>query len=338
MRHFPRCSTAHLLRSRKARGLGLLPVAAGLLLFGRPPLAPAQDLPRAPEPQFSTQPMPAGDVSFQNLHFRPLDFSGFPALASKLKVAYRDGAVTITEDRPNADAVWSGPAADASFIEETMGGVHTLEDSTGKVLWSDAADIAKPDLLFVKTRDGKARLSGAGGVTLWAGLLPPSPEVGGSIQSRGDQVSIVMPGLRIDGAGGVFRVTSGKLLWVGRLRPSPLLVIRDGHAFSIYGPNGSGGGWDAPRRVSMEAEAETVTVADTEGRTLGTRAVDSLAVRYEIGGASARGLKSPAEHKAQEGELDAVGTLLLTYRDGAGRVLRRVTVYKDAHGGSGRLG
>ena len=61
-----------------------------------------------------------------------------------------------------------------------MGGVNTLKDSAGRVLWSDAADTAKPDLLFVKTPDGNARLSGAGGATLWAGTPPrPRPGAGG---------------------------------------------------------------------------------------------------------------------------------------------------------------
>ena len=67
--------------------------------------------------------------------------------------------------------------------------------------------------------------------------------------------------------------------------------------------------------------------------------MDGLDVRYDIAGLSyPRGHDVPFEHKSQEGELDAVGTLLLTYRNSTGRVLRRVTVYKDAHGGSGRSG
>lgn len=335
MRHFP------------ARLAALLPIAACLLLSAPPPLVLAQSRPLAPEPQFPAGPMPAGDVSFRDLHFQPLDFTEWPALLSRLKISYHDETVTIAdvgrempvitvpgEDRgTRRTAVWSGPASEASFVQETVGGVHTLKDRSGKVLWSDAADIAAPDLLFVKTEDGEARLTDKAGATLWAGHLPHIKAVGVSSRLQSDRVSIIAPSICIEGVGGVFRVTSGRLLWTGRLPPSPLILIRDGNTFMVVGPNCSDSGTDQTSRISMEYGAETVTVADAAGRTLGTQAVDALTVHHTMRASFLpRGTEWPAEHKSQDGRLDATGTLLLTYRDSTGRVVRRSKITKDAQG------
>ncbi len=107
----------------------------------------------------------------------------------------------------------------------------------------------------------------------------------------------------------------------------------------VEGPSGSESGSDEASRVSMAAGAETVTVADAHGRTLGTRIVDALTIRRTTGlSPLPQGFNQPVLYQAQDGRLDAVGTLLLTYRDGAGRVVRRSRIYKDAHGGHGYSG
>lgn len=324
-----------------AAGVVLLPILGGLLLFGGPfRSALAQEASPAPVSQFPDRPTPEGDVSLQNLHFQPLESAGFPAFTSKLKVAYRDSTVTITDSGKGEEAVvWSGPVTDASFVQETAGGIHTLKDGSGAMLWTDAADLAKPDLLFEKMADGRARLTDKGGATLWSGQLPPTPHGGGGFQSRGStgaRISIIAPSVRVEGVNGVFRVTSGKLLWAGHLPLSALIVIRDGHTFTFAGPNGGGDGSDEVSRISMEGGAERVTVADTKGRALGTQTVDALTIRY-----TRESSLQPAtpmqlsDCKVQDGRLDATGTLLLTYRDGSGRVVRRSKVYRDAHGGYG---
>ncbi len=322
-------------------GVVLLPIVGGLLLFGAPSdTALAQGAPSAPVSQFPDRPTPEGDVSLQNLHFPPLASSGFPAFTWNLKVAYRDSTVTITDARKGDEAVvWSGPATDASFIEETAGGSHTLKDGSGAVLWTDAADLAKPDLLFERTADGRARLTDKAGATLWSGQLPPAPQGGNWSQSSGSpstRISIITSGVRIEGVNGAFRVTSGKLLWAGHLPSSALIITRDGHAFTFAGPNGGGSGSDEVSRISMEGGTESVTVADTKGRTLGTQTVDALTIRYtrEASSQPANPMQL-SDCKVQDGRLDATGTLLLTYRDGSGRVVRRSKVYKDTHGGSG---
>ena len=276
-------------------------------------------------------------MSLQNLHFPSLKFTGFPAFTSRLKVAYRDKTVTITDAGKGDEAVvWSGPVTTASFIQETAGGIHTLKDGSGAVLWTNAADLAKPDLLFEKTEDGRARLMDGAGATLWAGNLPLAPPGGVSSQSDGAGLSIITPSIHVEGMGGTFRVTSGKLLWSGHLSPSPLIVIRDGHTFMVTGPSESESGSDETCRVSMEGRGQSVTVADTKGRTLGTRSVDSLTVRYTRESALQPGGSGQlSDCKAQDGRLDATGTLLLTYRDGSGRVVRRSKVYRDADGGYG---
>lgn len=326
-----------------AAGVVLLPILGGLLLFGAPSRsALAQGASPAPVSQFPDRPTPEGDVSLQNLHFQPLEASGFPAFTSKLKVAYRDNTVTITDAGKGEEAVvWSGPVTDASFIQETAGGIHTLKDGSGAVLWTDAADLAKPDLLFEKALDGRARLTDKAGATLWSGPLPPTPHGGGGSQSSGStgaRISIITPSIRVEGVNGVFRVTSGKLLWAGHLSPSPLIVIRDGHTFTFTGPNGGGSGSDEVSRISLEGGAETVTVADTKGRMLGMQAVDALTIRYTRESSLQPGGPVPlSDCKPQDGRLDATGTLLLTYRDGSGRVVRRSKVYRDAHGGCGYI-
>jgi len=322
-----------------AAGVALLPIFGGLLLFGGPSRsAPAQGASSAPASQFPDVPTPEGDVSLQNLHFQPLKYYGFPAFSSSLKVAYRDNTVTITDTAKSEEAViWSGPVTDASFILETAGGIHTLKDGSGAVLWTDAADLAKPDLLFEKAVDGRARLTDKAGATLWSGQLLPAPHGGLGSQSSGSgRISIIAPSVRIEGVNGVFRVTSSGLLWAGHLPLSPLLVIRDGHTFTVSGPNGGGSGSDEVSRVSMEGGAESVTIADTKGRTLGTQTVDALTVRSTRESALQPGAPVQfSDCKPQDGSLDATGTLLLTYRDGSSRVVRRSKVYKDAHGGYG---
>ncbi len=326
-----------------AAGLALLPILGGLLLFGGPPhSALAQGAPPAPVSQFPDRPTPEGDVSFQNLHFQPLASDRFPAFTSRLKVAYHDHTVTITDAGKGDEAVvWSGPVTGASFILETAGGSHTLKDGSGAVLWTDSADLAKPDLLFEKASDGRARLTDRAGATLWSGQLPPTLHGEGWSQCSGSpsaRISIVTPSIRVEGVNGVFRVTSGKLLWSGHLPPSALIVIRDGHTYMVTGPNGGGSGSDETCRISLEGGVESVTVADTKGRALGTQTVDALTIRYTL--ESSLRPASPmqiSDCKAQDGRLDATGTLLLTYRDGSGRVVRRSKVYKDAHGGSGYI-
>jgi len=342
MKRFFSCPSVSLEKSPwgLARAVLLLAIG-GLLLFGAPSdTALAQGAPPAPVSQFPDRPTPEGDVSLQNLHFQPLESAGFPAFTSRLKVAYRDNTVTITDAGKGEEAmVWSGPVTDASFIQETAGGIHTLKDGTGAVLWTNAADLAKPDLLFERTADGRARLTDKAGATLWSGQLPPSPQGGGGSQSSGSpstRISIITPSVRIEGVNGVFRVTSGKLLWAGHLPSSALIVVRDGHTFTFTGPNGGGSGSDEVSRISMEGGTESVTVADTKGRTLGTQTVEALTIRYtkESSFQPANPMQL-SDCKVQDGRLDATGTLLLTYRDGSGRVVRRSKVYRDAHGGYG---
>lgn len=339
MKRFSSRPSARFGRSPwEVAGVVLLPIVSGLLLFGGPPhSALAQGAVSAPVSQFPDRPTPEGDVSLQNLHFQPLEATEFSAFPSRLKVAYRDNTVTITDTGKGSEPViWSGPVMDASFIQEAEGGIHTLKDGNGAVLWTNAADLAKPDLLFERMADGRARLTDKASATLWAGQLPPAPQSGGSSQSSGAGILIITPSIRVEGVRGVFRVTSGKLLWTGHLPSSPLIVIRDGHTFMVMGPNGSESGADETYHVRMEGGVEGVTVADTRGRTLGTQSVASLIARSTRESSLHPAIPMQlSERKVQDGCLDATGTLLLTYRDGSGRVVRRSKVYKDAHGGYG---
>jgi hypothetical protein len=80
-----------------------------------------------------------------------------------------------------------------------------------------------------------------------------------------------------------------------------------------------------------------VTIEDLQGRTLGTRPVDLLKVRHhaQMGPAGSFRAGWSLPPLTQEAELapTARGTVLLTYRDGAGRVFRRSKVYRDDQGG-----
>lgn len=334
--------------------LVLLPVAGGLLLIGGHP-RPVAWLPlflrhRASvpaEPQFSSAPTPPGNASLKDLHFRPVDFSGPPAFDPRLRVTYRDKILTITDSgknggrggKKNAGAVvWTGPVALTAFIQETKAGVHILKNGGYRVLWSDVADVVKPDLFFEKGRDGRARLTGKGGALLWAGHLPPTGIGGQDSSIQGDRVLISTPGVQIEGAGGAFRVSAGGLLWAGHLPPSPLIVLRDGRSLLVEKAGENQGGPDETLCVNVEGASETVTVADAQGRTLGTRVVEALAVHH-TSFPSALPPDAPllVDYESQNGRLDSVGTLLLTYRDSSGRVVRRSKVYKDARGVSGCL-
>ena len=335
--------------------LALLPLAGGLLLLGGHPhplawppsfLRHRESAPA--EPQFSSAPTPTGNAALKDLHFQPVEFSGPPAFVPRLRVAYRDKILTITDQGKNGDVgavkgpeavVWTAPVALTAFIQETKAGVHILRNGGYRVLWSDVADVAKPDLLFDKTRDGRARLTGKGGVLLWAGHLPPTRFGSQDSRIQGDQVSITTPSVQVQGAGGVFRVSAGALLWSGHLPPSPLIVLRDERSLVVERAGGDQSGPDESLRVNVEGASETVTIADAQGRTLGTRAVDALTVHHTtLFGTLPPDVPWPVDYKSQDGRLDAVGTLLLTYRDAAGRVVRRSKVYRDTHGVSGCLG
>ena len=333
----------------------LLPVAGGLLLFWghvRPVSWPPSFLRRGAgvpaEPRFSDAPTPSGNAALKDLHFQPVGFSGPPTFDPRLRVTYRDKILTIADlgkagsggHGKNAGAVvWTGSAVLTTFVQETKAGVHILKNGGYRVLWSDVADVAKPDLFFDKDRDGQARLTGTGGALLWTGHLPPTRVGGQDSRIEGDQVTITTPSVQVEGAGGVFRVRAGRLLWTGHLPPSPLIVLRDARSLVVEKASGDQGGPDESLRVSMEGAAESVTIADAQGRTLGTRIVEALNVHHTtLFGTLPPDAPWPVDYKSQDGRLDAVGTLLLTYRDSSGRVVRRSKVWKDAHGASGCLG
>lgn len=330
-----------------------LPVLGGLLLFGgsphgvlRPPSALAQDGPTqaapTPEPQFPSEPTPEGNVSLSDFHLKPLQFSGFPALPSGLKMTYDGGTLTLTD---SAKAIlWSGPISQASFTEEVVGGIHTLKDSAGHAFWSDASDKSPTDLMLLRHTDGQTRLTGRDGATLWAGSLPPA-EPSNSSSSNGNHTVVLAAGVRIEGLNGDFRVTdaAGHLLRAGRLPERPTLLVRDGPRYTITwsgkSTGGSEGGIDRSTQVSFTAEQGTLEIADSHGGTLDTRPVDMVVMRHTDRSVNQpQGFTWPDTYKSPDGSVDAPGTLLLTYRNHSGRVVRRSKVYRDAKGGSGYTG
>jgi hypothetical protein len=259
------------------------------------------------------------------------------------------------------DVVWSGPVSDARFVLETVAAVNTLRDASGRTLWNDEADIPPMDLMLDISADRKARLIGNSGATLWSGDLGPAVGASSinSVKQYDDTLQMISSGVLITGTEGVFSVYSdpqiqaplppdlghsaplspgpnARLLWSGKLPAQPTILIRDGHRYRFTSRNGSAIGVDRATEVRFVAEAGQVTIEDLQGRTLGTQAVDILKNRHDTR------LDGPGPRIVQdrlplvpETELAATarGTVLLTYRDSAGRIVRRSKVYRDEKGG-----
>jgi hypothetical protein len=259
------------------------------------------------------------------------------------------------------DIVWRGPVSDARFVLETVAAVNTLKDDSGRTIWNDEADIPPMDLMLDKSADGKARLIDNSGVTVWSGDLGQSSG-GYSIKQYSEHdgtLQMISSGVLITGTDGVFSVyadpqiraplppemrhstpvspgPNARLLWSGRLPEQPTILIRDGSRYRFTSPNGNTSGADRATNVRFTAESGQVTITDLQGRTLGTQAVDILKNRHDTR------LDGPGPRIVQdrlplvpETELAATaqGTVLLTYRDSAGRIVRRSKVYRDEKGG-----
>lgn len=319
-------------------GTGLIATIGGLhSVYARTtqpkPVLVAQQ--SASVPPFSDQATPAGTPSLADLHFSPPKFTAFPLLFPTLNLTYQAGMLTVTA-QGKTTPLWSGPIAQAAFVQETFAGVHTLKDSTGKMLWSDAP-LTPPDLTLHKAADGQARLTDKNGTVLWSGQLPPTgSSVSSRVTSGGGSQHLQAAGVHIDGVKGAFRVTTdaGQLLWAGQLPTNATVLITDTdnhqRSYLVSGPSLSGGGQDEISHVTFTAEPGTVTVADTQGQELGTRPVEIIVIHgMTYSGSQARATHWPVSTPTSEPSLSATGTLLLTYRDQSGKVVRRVKVFSS---------
>jgi beta-lactamase regulating signal transducer with metallopeptidase domain len=322
------------------------------------------------EPQFPKDGRsPAGVVRLEEVVFKPIGGQNFPVateplLEQQVHLTPGGGELSVVQRRTN-EVLWRGPVSEARFVLETVAAVHTLKHaSSGRALWSDAADVAAPDLLLNKSAGGKARLLGKDGTTLWSGDLGPSPG-GSSSQQRDGTLQISSSGVLITGSEGVFSVYSdpngparpapmpmrpgmmrpapvpmrpgpnARLLWSGKLPTRPTILIREGHRFHFTGPNRGESGSDRVVEVSFSAEVGQVTIADLQEKTLGTLAVDILRIKNEMRTTGQAVTTSwTVRPLTQEAELAATarGTVLLTYRDSVGDIFRRSKVYRDEKG------
>lgn len=311
-----------------------------------PPAMPTFEPAAAAPPALSaaaTAAAAAGNATLSDLQFKPVQ-GQHPFSINPLEFRFEKGRLTLYDTRAKS-AVWSGDAADANFTEETEAGVHTLKDSSGKTIWSDAADTSVPDLLLQKYSDGQARLLDKSGSTLWTGSLGAYSKGTGSRSSqRGNTIVIEAGGIRIKGENGSFRVSrieGDVALWTGTLPASPIVLIREGYNYALQSPGRGESGRDKTVRLRFVAEGGTAVVSNTKNKVLGTVPVDLLKITQEtmwrqhaddpkIGFA-------PSPHvqiQTQMATLTANGALLITYQDSTGRAFQRAEVYKAGRGSS----
>jgi hypothetical protein len=125
---------------------------------------------------------------------------------------------------------------------------------------------------------------------------------------------------------------SGMTVWRGPLAKASFReqteaggqTLRDGVGKLVWAGAGSG----AERRVSVVGTPGSLTVADTHGRLLGRLPIHLIAVHETVHlSVGSRSVSPPSQSITQNGVLDTTGTVLLTYHDASGAVVRRSTVY-----------
>jgi hypothetical protein len=220
--------------------------------------------------------------------------------------------------------------------------VDTLKDREGRVLWTNAADTADPDLLLQSTEAGEARLLGKGGTLLWSGTLPGVPgrskvteEVvrGYQIDSGGIHISSSRDSRDIDAV----TVTDDekRVLWSGRLPKEPVILIRRGTDFTFKSPNRRAQGSDRVTEVRLSAEPGELTLEDRTGKLIGTRSVDLIKRTQKT--IESSNPEAPAREHTQvfapRALLTVPGSVQYTFKNSAGRSIGWGTA---VHGGQGQ--
>ena len=266
------------------------------------------------------------DVTFEPVHV-PLW-----SMASRLTVRADKANLTLVDPRTET-TFWSGTTADSHFLYSNIAGAQVLKDEKGVVIWSD---VPVPDLLFEKNADGKARLSDRNGKTLWDGHLSATTP-GGSARGdhRGTTYTLDFGGVRVNGINGYFTVIDGtgdstRILWSGSLPVQPILLFREDHKFLFWGVDRSDSGSDRTTDIRISQETGMVSLTDARDQPLGEQPVNLIKVESSVHVLEgARTIRVPMQYCVPYGNLGKSGSVLFTYRDSAGIVVRKNSVVRD---------
>lgn len=174
--------------------------------------------------------------------------------------------------------IWACPVADAELIHEVVGGVNTLKDRNGTVLWTNAEEAASPDLLLQSTEEGEATLTGRDGMPLWAGTLPLPLESKRSSAGSNDSYQFDGYGVHISGINGAFTIADEekRVLWSGTLPKRPVILIRRGTNFSFTTNRRSSSGSDRTTTIHFAVGSGEAVIADTKGDVIGSLPIEFL--------------------------------------------------------------
>jgi hypothetical protein len=206
-----------------------------------------------------------------------------------------------------------------------------VKDSGGHVVWSNADETASPDLKILSIPEGMAWILDKKGVRLWSGTLPPARNRSSSIRQGNDSYQMDSSGIHVSGKNGLFRVTDDakRVLWSGSLPASPRILVRQGNRYSFSGPNRGASGQDSVSEIRFAAETGTVTIESIDGKIVGSRLIDVLKCRTETLSPSFLRFNGQPRILTPTASLTTNGTVLLTYRDSAGTIIRRSRVYRS---------
>jgi hypothetical protein len=236
-------------------------------------------------------------------------------------------------DTHKETVVWTGPAAEASFVLSNVSASQTLKDIKGRVLWSETP---RPDLVFDKRRNGKSVLSDKNGKTLWSGMLPQSSWAANSHSDRrGTAFTIEFAGLHVSGINGYYTVRNdvadnNEVLWSGVLPQQPLLLLRDDHRFFYWDRDRPKSGRDRVVAIRIRDEIGNVTIRNDGSAVLGERPVRLLRINSEVRLVGETGTRTvPSQYYVPHGNLARSGSALLTYRNLSGEVVNNSSVVRD---------
>ena len=287
-------------------------------------------------PGFPGVSLPGERITLKDVSFQPVHVPLWP-MASRLAVRSDKTNLSLVDPRTDT-VIWAGTVADAHFVYSNVSGTQTLCDEKGVVLWSD---VPTPDLLFEKSADGSARLSDKRGKTLWAGHLTASPPNAASLNlnSRGDHrgttYTLDFAGVRVNGINGYFTVIDGtgdstRILWSGTLPIQPVMLFREDHDFFFWGADRSEGGTDRTTDIRLTQEPGRATIADARDQVLGEQSINLLKVESTVHTLGTdRTIPVPQQYCVPYGNLAKSGSVLFTYRDAAGNVIRKNSVVRE---------
>jgi hypothetical protein len=250
----------------------LSPTAQGTDAYGNDHPASSQ-IPKFP----STGPNPDGKVTMADIEFVPVRRLVPGPFFAHIDASYAKGDLQLSN--PGAEKpFWTGPIEKAKFVEDIADAVHTIWDRTGKVIWSNANERGKPDLLIQRSTSGQTEIHGKNGALLWSRPIPLSSGWTWSKSKGRGQVTIKIAGLTMEGRNGAFTITDSNKtrLWSGTLPTNPSVLFRYGNKYDYSGESGSESGQNIVRSVHVETEPLQITFSNSLGKVLGQRPFETI--------------------------------------------------------------